>query len=241
MSRGSGERVELVLQHLGMGLLLLTLFVVVWMSSTLMLAGIDGGYQTEWPAKRRGIELTVIPLVAVGAARCTRLLDRLLSLRWTGIAPFLPLLMAGSLVGLIAYLVWSWTTPLTTVGPDEFGVLRWLGTALAAAFAIIWLPLFPRITATLAGMIAGPALFAVIGYAFFAAQMVSTGDRWGSDGAWAGAPIFGILVTLFWLVGALFLTYLGRPNEAAATRPGLLTHSLWIGGLMLLVTLIGIG
>ena len=194
------------------------------MFGTLMLAGAFFGDEapqdTGSPAKYRGIELTVLPLVAIGAARRPRSADRLLSLRWTGINPFLPLLMAASLVGLLAYLAWSWSTPLTAVGPDEFGVIRWLGTALTATFAFIWLPLFPRVTATLAGMIAGPALFAVVGYAFFASQMVSTGDRWGSDGPSTGAPVFGFLMTLVWVLGALFLTYLGRQSEAAAPGPG---------------------
>ena len=62
--------------------------------------------------------------------------------------------------------------PQAVFGPElEFGLLRWLGIVLAAGFAWVWMPLFPRITATLAGMFAGPALFAIIGYTFFASCM----------------------------------------------------------------------
>ena len=241
MSARARHPLALVAEPLGTGLLLLVLCLVIWVFGTRMLAGIDEAlHHTGWPANRTGIELAVVPLIVVGAARCRRCADRFRSLRWTGINPYLPLLMAASLVGLITYLVWSWATPLTLVGPDEFGFLRWLGTALAAAFAIIWLPLFPRITATLAGVIAGPTLIAVIGYAFFASQMPASGDRWGSDGPGTGAPVFSFLVTLLWLIGALFLSYLGRKSEPAATRPRPLSHSLWSGGLMVLATLVGL-
>ena len=93
---------------------------------------------------------------------------------------------------LCAYLAWSWRTPLTTFGPEsQFGVVRWLGTALAAAFTVVWLPLFPRVMATLAGMIAGPALFALVGYTFFGSHMQI---YWpGSDGR-GGRPS----VSPFW-------------------------------------------
>ena len=242
MSSGTVRGGELFAERLGMGLLLLVLCLVMWIFGTRMLAGIDEAlHDTGWPAKRTGIELAVIPLVAFGAARYRWFADRLCSLRWSGINPYLPLVMAASLVGLITYLVWSWATPWTAVGPDEFGVLRWVGTALAAAFTIFWVPLFPRITAILSGMIAAPALVAVIGYAFFVAQMPAAGDRWGSDGPGTGAPIFGILFTLFWLGGALLLNYFGRQSETAATRPRPLSHGLWSAGVMLLATLLGLG
>ena len=72
MSERARRLRALCVERLGMGKPLLVLVLLVWIFSTLMLAGIDRAlHDTGWPAKRVGIELAVIPLVAVGAARCT--------------------------------------------------------------------------------------------------------------------------------------------------------------------------
>lgn len=114
-----------------------------------------------------GIELTIVPLAAIVAPRLRLGAERIRSLHKGKIRLFLPLLMTTSLVGLTAYLVWSWGLPQAELGPDEFGVVRWLGVALLGAFTWFWLPAFPRVTAKLAGMIGGPALFAAAGYLLF--------------------------------------------------------------------------
>ena len=114
-----------------------------------------------------GIELAIVPLSAIAAAWLRPGADRIRALRETRSGPWLPLRMAATLAGLIAYLVWSWLLPQASFGPDGFGYARWAGTALAAALTIFWLPLFPRLTAILAGMIAGPTIFAGLGYLFF--------------------------------------------------------------------------
>ena len=75
-----------------------------------------------------GIELTIIPLSAIAAAWLRPGADRIRALRETRAGPYLPLLMAGTLVGLIAYLVWSWLLPQASFGPDGFGYARWAGT-----------------------------------------------------------------------------------------------------------------
>ena len=126
----------------------------------------------ERRAPLTGIELTIVPLSAIAAAWLRPGADRIGAVCETRAGPALPLLMAVALAGLVAYLAWTWLQPVD-FGPDRFGSVRWLGTGLAAAFTIIWLPLFPRLMATLAGMIAGPAIFAGIGYTFFNSFLTS--------------------------------------------------------------------
>ena len=160
-------------QHLGWVVLVLALIVVAFTFGLFLAqAGIDQILH-DFPGWGRrhsrltGIELTIVPLSAIAAAWLQPGADRIRAIRETPVSPHVPLLMAAALVGLIAWLVWSWHLPQASFGPDGFGYARWLGTALAAAFTIFWLPLFPRLTAMLAGMIAGPAVFAGLGYLFF--------------------------------------------------------------------------
>ena len=88
-----------------------------------------------------GIELTTVPLSALAAAWLQPGADRIRAIRETPVSPRVPLLMAAALVGLIAWLVWSWYLPQAAFGPEQFGYARRTGTALAAAFTIFWLPL----------------------------------------------------------------------------------------------------
>jgi len=220
-----------------MGLLLIVLILIVW---TFCLAGaisLDRSlHRPDFPGVLPGIELAIVPIAAFAAARWRFATDRLNLLSASGIGPYLPSLMAATLVGLIGYLVWSWTTPLTTVGPvSEFGLARWLGTVLAAAFTCVWLPLFPRVTVTLAGMIGGTALFAALGYAMFPSEMPVADDRWGVDGA-HGAVFFASFVTLFWIAGAVWLTNRDRHGEAAGVGPRPRNHAIWIGLVMFCTT-----
>ena len=141
---------------------------------------------------------------------------------------YLLLLMSAALVGLISYLVWSWTSPLSTVGPDGFGLVRWLGLALAAAFTLTWLPRFPRVTATLAGMIAGPTLVAVVAVALFGVEMQTSSS--GSDGSVGGAWFVGLVATPLWMVGAIWLSQRGST----------LVHAAWGGGVMLCLAVWGV-
>ena len=164
------ELTEQLSERLGWAALVLVAVVVAFLFGVrLVVIGIDELlHPPPWErwAPLLGIELTIIPLSAIAAARLRPGADQIRAIRETRAGPYLPLLMAAALAGLVAYLVWSWLQP-ADVGPERFGYARWLGTALAAAFTLIWLPLFPRLTATLAGMIAGPAIFAVVGYVFF--------------------------------------------------------------------------
>lgn len=233
---------EQLSKWVGMAVLLVLLFLVIWVFGAYLVVGIDELlHHSESPAKLTGVELVTIPLVAFVVARRRWFSNWLRDLRWSRAGPYLSLMMAAALVGLLSYLAWSWVTPWTTIGPDEFGLPRWLGAALAAAFTIVWLPIFPRITATLAGMITGPALVAVIGYTFFASAMPVPDDRWGSDGPGTAAPLFALLVSLVWGLGAIWLSYLGQQGETKGTGPRSAVHALWSGGVMLFVTLLGLG
>ncbi len=109
-------------------------------------------------------------------------------------APWLPLLGAAVAFAVIWYLGWSWseaplrvldelpssaepTGHVVLIGPDEFGVVRWVGTALLAGTAYLGMAFFPRLTAALAGAVAGPALFAVAGYVLFPSFMRDPGGQ----------------------------------------------------------------
>lgn len=113
-----------------------------------------------------GVEFFAFVFATGAAAWLRPCAGRIRALRDSWLGPFLPLLMAASLAGMSVYLIWSGQFPQAEFGPDPFGFARWLGTILAIAFPFIWLPLFPRLTAILAGMIAGPAVVAIFGHLF---------------------------------------------------------------------------
>ncbi len=222
-----------------MAALLVLLAFVMWMFSFVGALALDETlHRSGWTAKLAGTELAIIPLTAIAATKWRFAANRLRTFRASDIGPFLPLLLAATLFGLMTYLHWSWVTPLNAFGPDEFGVVRWLGTALAAAFTMIWLPLFPRITATLAGMIAGPAVFAVIGYTFFGSYM-----RYELPGnEQAGETLLILLlvpVMLVWMPGALWLSHRSRLGEVVRQGRRPLSHALWSGALMLCLKVVG--
>jgi len=124
------------------------------------------------------VELAVFVLTSIAVAWLAPLSTRIRSLREIRLGSVLPLLMAASLAGFLAYLVWSTGYPQASVGPDDFGFTRWLGTTLAVAIPLFWMPLFPRLTAILSGMIAGALIFALFGYTFFESSL-SHGDECG--------------------------------------------------------------
>ena len=185
-----------------------------------------------------GIELAIVPLAAIAAARLRFGADRILALRASRVGPLLPLLMAASLFGLAAYLVWTWVTPRTVFGAEpDFGVLRWLGTVLAAGFAWLWMPLFPRVTATLAGLFAGPALVAIIAYPFMG-SCVSFESLHDESGPWLFAILLTSIVTIVWAAGASYLVWarLGIVTRLDG-RP--MHYAVWSGAIMLGLALFG--
>ena len=227
----------------GLGLILLLsvlVLVVIYFSmfGAFLLDDTLHGHVADWRATRPGLELVIVPLAACVAARQRFLESRLKSFRESGVGPYLALLMAATLAGLCAFLAWSWRTPLTTLGPDDFGIVRWLGTALAAGFTIIWLPLFPRVTATLAGMIGGPALFAVIGYTFLGSHMQI--EYVGSDSVLSPAITFMLYAMPVWIVGAFGLSHWTRNGEVVKHGVHWSGHAVWSGAVMLCLALLGV-
>ena len=167
-----------------------------------------------------GIELTIVPLAAIAAARVRLGEGRIQSLHQSKIRLFLPLLMTTSLVGLTAYLVWSWQLPQAGFGPNEFGIVRWLGTVLLAAFTWFWLPLFPRVMAKLAGIIGGPALFAAAGYLLFADFLKHEPDY----------NEIATAYTAFAVILALMAELLMLTSYRLWLSPS--AHAVWTGALM---------
>ena len=245
MYKQYGDAVGQAVEQFGSLMLLLVLGGAMWWFGGLMAIGIDNllsgdnGYmwhRTTLP----GIELSVIPLAAVASARLRVGADRILALREIHAGPLLPLLMAASMAGLTAYLVWTWDSPGAIFGSQhEFGPLRWLGVSLLAGFTWLWTPLFPRLTATLAGMVAGPALFAVIGYAFFSSCMpehLPTGvERSGA----ADLLIVSSFAMLVWAGGALLMRAVAHNSAEEPAPSHSLRFALWSGLIMLGVSLFG--
>jgi len=179
--------------------------------------------------KLPGVEFIVVPLAAIVAAKSRLGADRIASLHTGKIRLLLPSLMAGSLVGVTAFLVWSWGLPQTDFGPDEFGFVRWLGTALLATFTWFWWPAFPRVTAKLAGMIGGPALFTGIGYLLYADVIKNE-----PTGYCEGGCAFGVMLTLC----AVFLLELClKLSKRLWLSP--VAHAVWTSGLMAAVAALG--
>ena len=236
MNRQNGGTAGRVTERLGWVLLLLVLAAFMWVLGVTVNRFEEFLDRSASEAALPGIELTVVPLAALAAARLRFGVDRILALRASRVGPWLPLLMAASLFGLAAYLAWTWEFFVRPVyGVElEFGPLRWLGIALAAGFTWVWMPLFPRITATLAGMIAGPALFALIGYSFFPECMRVAARITEYE---FGDLILSSIATCVWTIGALPLGLLSSPREEKRPAASQMYFALWSGVVMLAMVL----
>jgi hypothetical protein len=90
------------------------------------------------------------------------------------VRPLLPWLGAVVLCAVFWYWFWWGFNPHDVFGIDpQFGVQRWISVALMAGVGYAGMMLFPRLTASMAGAVAGPALFAVVGYTLFPSFMVA--------------------------------------------------------------------
>ena len=245
MNRQNSGEVELTGEEIFSLMFLLLLAAIMWFFGGLVTNGVDNffrfGPNHVWTETTLpGIELTIVPLTAFAAVRWRFGVDRILALRGSRVGPILPLLMAASLFGLVTYLVATWISPQTMFGLQlEFGPLRWLGTVLAAVFIWVCMPLFPQVSATLAGMIAGPALFAIIGYSFFGSCMPEyVGPGIERNLAW-GLLIVSPLATLVWAGGALWLWARARTGTEMHAPSNPLHFAVWSGAIMLALSLIG--
>ena len=111
MTAGRDGAVGRAVEALGWVLLLASLIALMWclggivwlfMSEILFGRGSESN-EVKWP----GVELVIVPLAAIAAARLRFGADRILALRASRVGPLLPLLMATTLFGLAAYLVWD--------------------------------------------------------------------------------------------------------------------------------------
>ena len=222
------ETIEPTAARAGLVLLLLVLVLVMFIlcgASYLLDESLHRNLEST--AARRGIEFVAVPPAALLAAPAGFGAVRFTALREGRLGSWLPLLMATALIALIAYVVWSWDTRLNSIGPDVFGVVRWLGTMLVAVFTIVSLPLFPRIVATLSGAIAVPAGLALMHNTLFGAHEMSR--MVGSDGSEGAFLLAGLIATPVWILGAIWLSQGGRP----------LFHAAWSGAVMLCLALLG--
>lgn len=96
--------------------------------------------------------------------------------------------------------------------------MRWLGVALAARLTFVGLPLFPRVAATLAGVIIGPALIAIIGYALFASCTPEYLFPRDESGVLFGAVFLVLLSTVVRIMGALWPNHQVRVGEVVDKR-----------------------
>ncbi|MYD66046.1 MAG: hypothetical protein F4X26_08750 [Chloroflexi bacterium] len=143
--------------------------------------------------------------------------------------PWLPWLGAAVAFAVICYLLWSWAPPQTLVGPSQFGVVRWLGAALVAGVAYLGMVFFPRLTVSLAGAVAGPALFAVAGYILFPSFMQGPEGRAAVILAWAS--LVGALVVV--TAAPLLIAY-SEPFRQRA-----LSYAVWTGALTFCLAVFG--
>ena len=233
------EIIEPSAEKVGLALLLLVLVPVMFIfcgASYLLDESLHNSLESA--TARPGVEFVAMPVTALLATFGHFGAHRVVALREGRLGSWLPLLMATALVALTAYVVWSWDTSLTRVGPDEFGLVRWLGTALTAAFTVVWLPLFSRVTATLVGMIAGPTLFGLFGYTFFGSQMQI--HYAGSDGPGMAALFFTMVATPAWTLGAILMSHWTRRGEVKQRGAGPLIHGAWSGVVMLSLAILGV-
>ena len=235
----AGQAVELV----GWVVLLGLLLVLTWYLGLIFalaegepfLGRSIGSSQATLP----GVELAIIPIAASATARLRFGAAWIMSLRVSRVEAMFPLLLAASLLGLLAYVVWTQGSPQTGFGPEpEFGPLRWLGVVLAAGFTWFWTPLFPRVTATLAGMFAGPALFAIVAYLILGPCTSSYDLNSTENYAVLVAIYISSFATIVWVLGAhyLFRLWLGDGIRLDG-RP--IYFAAWSGVIMLGMALIG--
>ncbi|MXW34398.1 MAG: hypothetical protein F4Z60_01880 [Chloroflexi bacterium] len=111
--------------------------------------------------------------------------------------------------------------PQALIGPNDFGVARWIGTAQLVIVAYLGMIFFPRLTASLAGAVVGPAVFAVVGYILFPSLM--------RDPEWHLADTLVVAshvrVTLVVTAMVVVIAY----SETLRQRP--LTYAVWAGVL----------
>ena len=197
-----------------------------------------------------GIEFVAIPLAAIAAAwlrsganwitapRAPREIRA--RSRWgedgtpspgaSPLRPLLPLLGAAVLVGVFWYWGWWALNPHHLFGiPPHFGVQRWISVGLMAGVGYVGIMLFPRLTASMAGAVAGPTLFAVVGYLVFPSFMRDPEGR-----------LADVLTVVFaWGALAVAIAAILAMLVSKRLRRHPLSYALWMGALTLCMAVSG--
>ncbi|MDE2987104.1 MAG: hypothetical protein OXT70_03505 [Chloroflexota bacterium] len=119
-----------------------------------------------------GLVYLMVAIGALSSVAWRRGANRVRAVRGAEIGPFLPVLMAVSLVALpLTTSVFSIAYLQVGAAPSWLGYVAWLGAAIGFVLGAIWQPLFPRVTAILVGAIAGVGIFGTFGYLFFESSL----------------------------------------------------------------------
>ncbi|MYD66047.1 MAG: hypothetical protein F4X26_08755 [Chloroflexi bacterium] len=119
-----------------------------------------------------------------------------------------------------------------------FGVQRWIDVTLLAGVGYVGIVLFPRLTASIAGAVAGPALFAVVGYTLFPSFMGAvSGPNTISDTEEHLADMLTIVFAWGALAVAIAAILTMILSKRLRQRP--LSYALWVGALTLCMAVSG--
>ena len=153
--------------------------------------------------------------------------------------PLLPLLGAVVLFGVFLYWVWWGLNPHHLFGiHPQFGVQRWISVALMAGVGYFGMILFPRLTASMAGAVAGPTLFAVLGYTLFPSFMGAASNL--NTITDAEARLADMLVVVFnWGALAVAIAAILTMLLSKRLRQRPLSYAVWMGALMLCLAVSG--
>ena len=196
-----------------------------------------GGYSVV--PLRMGLEFVALPLAALAAARLRWGAECIGGARESRVGWLLPLLGAVVVAGMFWFIGWFWQDPQYLFGIHLlFGVQRWIAVAIAAAVGYLGVILFPRLTAAMAGAVAGPALFAVVGYTLFPSFIKAASDRDTITDAEARLADT-LTIVFFWGVLAVAIAAILSMVVSRRLRQHPLSHAVWAGALMLFMTVSG--
>ena len=143
------------------------------------------------------------------------------------------------LFGVFWYWGWWGFNPHYLFGiHPQFGVQRWISVALMAGVGYVGMILFPRLTASMAGYVAGPTLFAIVGYTLFPSFMGAASNL--NTITDAEARLADILVVVFnWGALAVAIAAILTMLLSKRLRQHPLSYALWMGALTLCLAVSG--
>ena len=143
--------------------------------------------------------------------------------------PLFPLLGAAVLCAVFWYWGWWGLNPHELFGIHPlFGVQRWISVALMAGVGYAGMILFPRLTAWMGGAVAGPALFALVGYTLFPSFMQDPEGRLADT----------LVIVFLWGAPAVAIAAILSIAMSERLRHPL-SYAIWMGAFMLCVAVFG--